>query len=44
MKSYKEYMISIIRSHQYYKAGTIERMTEKQVKDIFEELLDWIEQ
>lgn len=39
----KEYMISIIRQHQYYEAGTLEKMTEQQVREIFECILDWIE-
>lgn len=40
--SYKEYMISIIRQHQYYADGALENMTEEQVKEIFETIIDWL--
>lgn len=42
MKEYKEYMIAIIRKYQYYKNGELERMSESQVKSIYESLIDWI--
>ena len=38
----KESMITIIRQHQYYEDGSLEGMTEEEVRDIFETLLDWI--
>ena len=38
----KEYMISIIRQHQYYEDNILEAMTESEVREIFENLLDWI--
>lgn len=38
-----DYMIGIIRQHQYYGAGALERMTEEQVRGIYEAILDWIE-
>ena len=39
----KEYMISIIRAHQYYEAGTLEAMNEENVREIYESIIDWIE-
>ena len=39
----KEYMISIIRKHQYYEAGTLEAMNEEKVREIYESIIDWIE-
>lgn len=38
----KEYMIEVIRQHQYYTDGILEAMTEEQVREIFEALLDWM--
>lgn len=38
----KEYMIGIIRQHQFYKEGVLEAMSEEEVRDIYESLLDWI--
>lgn len=38
----KEYMIEVIRRYQYYEAGTLESMTESEVRDIYETLIDWI--
>lgn len=40
----KEYMIEIIRSNWYYKEGSLESKTEEEIKEIFESLLDWIEE
>ena len=37
-----DYMIGIIRQHQYYGAGVLEDMTEEQVRGIYEAILDWI--
>lgn len=38
----KEYMIGIIRQHQWYEAGTLEQMAEEEVRDIYEMVVDWI--
>lgn len=38
----KEYMIEVIRRYQYYESGTLESMTESEVRDIYETLIDWI--
>ena len=38
----KEYMIGIIRQHQFYNEGVLEAMSEEEVRDIYESLLDWI--
>ena len=39
-----EYMIKIIKEHWYYEEEALENMTEDEVRDIFEALLDWIEE
>lgn len=39
----KQYMISIIRTHQYYEEGTLEVMSEDKVREIYEEIIDWLE-
>ena len=38
----KQIMIEVIRQHQYYKAGALEAMSEDEIRDIYEGLLDWI--
>ena len=38
----KEMMINLIRQHWYYEAGTLESMTEEEVREIYESLIDWI--
>lgn len=38
----KEYMISIIRQHQYFEAGALEQLTEMQIRELYEALIDWI--
>lgn len=38
----KQYMISIIRAHQYYAEGVLESMSEEQVREIYENLIDWL--
>ena len=40
----KEYMIGIIRNHWWYEDGKLESMNINEVRDIFERLLDWIEE
>lgn len=40
---FKGFMIEIIKRHQFYDAGKLEKMTEGEVREIFERLLDWIE-
>lgn len=40
--AYKDYMIQIIRNYQYYETGILEAMTEEEVSEIYENLLDWI--
>lgn len=38
-----QYMIMIIREYWYYKEGTLEKMTEAEVREIYKNLLDWLE-
>ena len=38
----REYMIGIIKQHWYYREGELEAMTEQQVREIYERLIDWI--
>ena len=38
----KEYMIRIIRQYWYYEDGKLEAMTEEEVREIYENLIDWI--
>ena len=38
----KQLMIDVIRSHQYYEAGLLESLTEDEVRNIYESLIDWI--
>ena len=42
MKTYKEIMIETLRDHQYYKENELEAMTEDEVNDIYERLIDWL--
>lgn len=37
-----EYMIGIIKQHQYYGDEELENMTEEQVREIYEMIIDWI--
>lgn len=37
-----EYMIWIIKQHQYYGDEELENMTEEQVREIYEMIIDWI--
>lgn len=41
--NYKELMIAFIRSIQYYESGVLEAMTEAEVKEIYEALIDWFD-
>lgn len=38
----KEYMIGFIRSYWHYKDGELESMTEEEVKEIYDRLIDWL--
>lgn len=38
----KEFMIYFIRQYQYYADGVLENMTEQQVKEIYDIIIDWI--
>lgn len=40
----KGFMIAIIRRHWYYEKGSLESMGEPEVREVFERLLDWIEE
>ena len=41
-KNWKQIMIDVIRSHQYYEEGSLERLTEEEVREIYENLIDWL--
>lgn len=38
----KEYMIDTIYRYLYYEDGTLENMTEEEVRQVYENLIDWI--
>lgn len=38
-----EYMIGFIRRYWFYEDGNLENMTEDEVREIYERLIDWIE-
>lgn len=38
----KQLMIDVIRAHQYYEAGLLEGLSEDEVRNIYESLIDWI--
>lgn len=38
----KEYMITVIQGHWYYAPGVLEGMSEAEVKEIYERLIDWL--
>lgn len=40
---FKGFMIALIRRHWYYAEGSLEKMSEPEVREIFESLLDWLE-
>lgn len=42
MTIFKEFMIDFIRHYQYYADGVLENMTEQQVKEIYDSIIDWI--
>lgn len=39
----RTWMIGIIREHQYYRDGALEKMNDADLFDTFERLLDWLE-
>lgn len=39
----KEYMIGTIKEYQYYKDGELESMSEQEIREIYEAVLDWME-
>ena len=39
---YRLYLIDFIREHQYYRDGALEQMSENELKEIYENLIDWI--
>lgn len=44
MEGFKGFMICIIRRHWHYEDGVLEKMSDEEVREIFERLLDWIEE
>lgn len=40
---WKQIMIELIRKHQYYADGALESMTEDAVKEIYEKVIDWLD-
>lgn len=38
----KQYMIDKIRSYWFYAENVLEEMTEEEVKEIYERLIDWL--
>ena len=39
---FRDYMIQTIRSHQYYEDGKLESMSDEELRDIYECLINWI--
>lgn len=39
----KEYMIGVIKQHWFYDEGHLESLTEEDVREIYEYLIDWID-
>lgn len=39
----KQYMVNVIRAHQYYEDGALEAMSTEQVREIYETIIDWLE-
>lgn len=39
----KEYMVSVIRRYWYYDEGSLEAMSDEDVKEIFDYLIDWLD-
>lgn len=37
-----KFMVHLIRAYWWYEAGKLEAMTEDEVRDIYNRLLDWI--
>lgn len=42
--SAREQKIQIIRQWQYYKQGRLESMSDEEIDEIYERLLDWMEE
>ena len=38
----RECMIDTIKAYQYYEGGVLESLTDEELKDVYESLLDWI--
>lgn len=38
----KEIMIKLIKVYQYYEDGVLESLTEAEVRELYESLIDWI--
>lgn len=38
----REIMIDVIRAYQYYEDGVLESLTDEELKDAYESLMDWI--
>ena len=38
----REYMITVIKSHWSYEDGQLETMSDKELREVFENLLDWL--
>ena len=37
-----KYMIQLIKQHWYYEDGVLESMSEDEIRDIYERLIDWL--
>jgi len=38
----KQYMIGKIRDYWFYEQGALESMSDEEVKEIYERLIDWL--
>lgn len=39
----RDYMISIIKKYQHYGENVLETMDDKQLREVFENILEWLE-
>ena len=39
----REYAIKVIRDYLYYRDGELEAMTDEELREVYEKLIDWLE-
>ena len=38
----KQYMIELIRKYQYFEEGALEALDDKELKELYEAVVDWL--